>query len=79
MFGFSHLICSISTRGDGFSIHGDEVYIFYIWVFRPMLISKPKKILIYYFLTNQITGKNKGKAEFKLKSNSFLKTQMPNT
>jgi len=36
MFRFSHLICSISTRGD-------EVHIFYIWVFRPMLISKIKK------------------------------------
>ena len=79
MFGFSHLIWSIETRGDGFSTrgefvcfsififslfdvwvfaydlyhfgargdefssYGDEVYIFYIWVFRPMLISKIKR------------------------------------
>ena len=41
--------------------------------------KKPKKLLLYYFLTNQTIGKNKGKAEIVLKSNSFLKTQMPNT
>ena len=41
--------------------------------------KKPKKFLLYYFLTNQTIGKNKGKAEIVLKSNSFLKTQMPNT
>ena len=41
--------------------------------------KKPKKLLLYYFLTNQTTRKNKGKVETVLKSNSFLKTQMPKT
>ena len=33
----------------------------------------------HYFLSNQTRGKNESKHDFKLKANSFLKTQMPKT
>ena len=39
---FTSDLFHFGARGDGFSTCGDEVYIFYIWVFRPMLISKIK-------------------------------------
>ena len=40
---FAYDLYHFGACGDGFSSCGDEVYIFYIWVFRPMLISKIKR------------------------------------
>ena len=40
---FASDLFHFGARGDEFSTRGDEVYIFYIWVFRPMLTSKIKQ------------------------------------
>ena len=40
---FAFDLFHFGAHGDEFSTRGDEVYVFYIWVFKPMLISKIKR------------------------------------